>query len=102
MQKANTSEEKTKLINNLKHNSKESYDLLNKKHFFDNDNKDNKSISTQAKTVKTINERNRDSNNIILSNIDLSKFDFIEEDPYMRSKSLKLSKKYYRKNRPRI
>ena len=92
MQKANTSEEKTKLINNLKHNSKESYDLLNKKHFFDSDNKDNKSISTQAKTVKTINERNRDSNNIILSNIDLSKFDFIEEDPYMRSKSLKLSK----------
>ena len=87
IQKANTSEEKTKLINNLKHNSKESYDLLNKKHFFDSDNKDNKSISTQAKTVKTINERNRDSNNIILSNIDLSKFDFIEEDPYMRSKS---------------
>jgi len=93
IQKANNPEEKAKLINNLKHNSKESYDILLKKHFFDtNDNKDNKSISTQSKTIKSVNEKNRDSNNIILSNIDLSKFDFIEEDPYMRSKSLKLSK----------
>jgi len=90
-QKVDSPEKKLDLIKNLKHNSKESYDILNKKHFFESD-KDNKSISTQAKTVKTINEKNRDSNNIILSNIDLSKFDFIEEDPYMRNKSLKLSK----------
>ena len=90
-QKADSPDKKLDLIKNLKHNSKESYDILSKKHFFESD-KDNKSISTQAKTTKTINEKNRDSNNIILSNIDLSKFDFIEEDPYMRNKSLKLSK----------
>ena len=95
IQKLNTPEEKLDLIKNLKHNSKESYDILSKKNFFGND-KDDKSISTQAKTTKTsnvnTNERNRDSSSIILSNIDLSKFDFIEEDPYLRSKSLKLSK----------
>ena len=91
LQNVKTPEEKLDLIKDLKHNSKDSYDILSKKHFFESD-KDNKSISTQAKTTKSFNERNRDSNSIILSNIDLSKFDFIEEDPYMRNKSLKLSK----------
>ena len=91
-----SAEKKIELIKNLKHNSKESYDILYKKHFFENDkdkDKDIKSITTQSRTSKLkISEKDKDSNNIILSNIDLSKFDFIEEDPYMRSKSLKLSK----------
>ena len=90
MQKADTLEKKNELIKNLKNNSKESYDILCKKHYFDED-KDLKTISTKTKTKSDISEKTQHSNNIILSNIDLSKFDFIEEDHYMRSQSLKLS-----------
>ena len=91
IQKANTLEKKNELINNLKHKSKESYDILYKKHYFDSDkDKDFKTISTRSKTKSEISDRNQNSNSIILSNIDLSKYDFIEEDHYMRSKSLKL------------
>ena len=91
IQKANTAEKKIELINNLKHNSKESYDILCKKHYFE-ENKDTKTVSTRSKTKSEISEKTQTSSSIILSNIDLSKFDYIEEDHYMRSKSLKLSK----------
>ena len=88
IQKANTTEKKNELINDLKKNSKESYDILNKKHYFD-ENKDLKTISTKAKSE--ISEKTQNISSIILSNIDLTKFDYIEEDHYMRSQSLKLS-----------
>ena len=95
IQKVESPEKKKELIKNLKNNSKESYDILNKKHYFDED-KDLKTISTKTKTISTvekneISEKNQNSNSIILSNIDLSKFDYIEEDHYMRTQSLKLS-----------
>jgi pre-mRNA-splicing helicase BRR2 len=90
IQKANTPEKKTELINNLKKNSKESYDILNKKHYFEED-KDIKTISTRTKTKSEISEKTQNSSSIILSNIDLSKYDYIEEDHYIRSQSLKLA-----------
>ena len=90
IQKANTPEKKIELIKNLKHNSKDSYDILFKKHYFEDD-KDNNTISTRTKTKSQTSDKIQNSNSIILSNIDLSKFDYIEEDHYMRSKSLKLS-----------
>ena len=71
-----TETSKSKLIENLKQNSKDIYNILSKKNFF---TKNTKSSS------KKIN-----SNNIILSNIDLSKFDYIEADHYQKTKSLKI------------
>ena len=53
IQKANTAEKKIELINNLKHNSKESYDILCKKHYFE-ENKDTKT----TRTIIFIIERN--------------------------------------------
>ena len=92
IQKADSLEKKTELINNLKLKSKESYDILVKKRYFDSErDKDLRTISTRSKTRSEVSERNQNSNSIILSNIDLSKFDYIEEDHYMRSQSLKLS-----------
>ena len=48
-------------------------------------------ISTRTKAKSEISEKTQNSNSIILSNIDLSKYDYIEEDHYIHSQSLKLS-----------